>query len=123
MRGLILTAFIVIPVQVVLINPTRPTKEGGEGVKKIIFEKALGKWGLNAQLDMLQEECGELIASVGRYKRRRESSFTQMMEELADVEIMIAQIKQACIYGVQKFEYNGIKSKKMKRLTRLIASP
>ena len=48
-------------------------------------------YGLNSQLDILQEECAELVQAVSKY--RRGGSFALILEEIADVEIMLEQIR------------------------------
>lgn len=46
-------------------------------------------YGLESQLDMLQEECAELIQAASKYRR---NSSADIMEEIADVYIMLDQI-------------------------------
>ena len=48
-------------------------------------------YGKESQLDILQEECAELVQAISKY--RRGGSFQLTLEEIADVEIMIEQIK------------------------------
>lgn len=48
-------------------------------------------YGKESQLDILQEECAELVQAISKY--RRGGSFKLTLEEIADVEIMIEQIK------------------------------
>ena len=48
-------------------------------------------YGIINQLNILQEECGELIQAASKYLRRKETD--GLVDEIADVEIMIAQIK------------------------------
>lgn len=57
-------------------------------------------YGLDEQLNMLQEECAELIQAVSKYKRTREYpdfdgyyGFSNLCEEMADVSIMLDQIQ------------------------------
>lgn len=56
-----------------------------------LYKEAIEKWGEEAQVNMLNEECGELIAAVAQFKRGRTSRH-DVMTELADVFIMIEQI-------------------------------
>ena len=49
-------------------------------------------YGLESQLRQLQEECAELIVAVSK-SFKAEKTMTNLFEEIADVEIMIAQIK------------------------------
>ena len=85
-------------------------------MKTELKEAALIKWGMNAQLDMLNEECLECALAVNNYKRRKKDSFTKLLEEMADVEIMLEQIKHILCIGGDKFEFRTQKAKKIKRL-------
>lgn len=48
-------------------------------------------YGIVNQMNMLQEECGELIQAASKYLRRKEVD--GLIDEIADVEIMVAQVK------------------------------
>ena len=65
----------------------------GKEVKKKMIDERLKQiadhYGLDEQLNMLQEECAELIQAVNKYKRTRT---TAIVEEMADVYIMLYQI-------------------------------
>lgn len=63
--------------------------------QKQIEKEAVETYGTDAQLRMLQEECGELIVAVGHYLRGRNDSLANLCEELADVRIMVEQIEIA----------------------------
>lgn len=63
--------------------------------QKQIEKEAVETYGMDAQLRMLQEECGELIVAVGHYLRGRNGSLANLCEELADVRIMVEQIEIA----------------------------
>ena len=75
--------------------------------KEILF-KAIEKYGIRPQEDMFIEESAELIKAILKYRREEEKILkdisedysTEMMlllddivEEIADVEITIAQLK------------------------------
>lgn len=47
-------------------------------------------YGLESQLNILQEELAELIQAVSKYRRGDPS---HIIEEIADVEIMLDQVK------------------------------
>lgn len=47
-------------------------------------------YGLDSQLNILQEELSELIQAVSKYRRGDQS---HILEEIADVEIMLDQVK------------------------------
>lgn len=62
-----------------------------------LYKEAIEKWGEEAQVNMLNEECGELIAAVAQFKRGR-TSHHDVMTELADVFIMVEQIASMMNY-------------------------
>lgn len=55
------------------------------------IKKIADHYGKESQLDILQEECAELVQAVSKY--RRGGSYHLIMEEMADVKIMIEQIE------------------------------
>lgn len=77
----------------------------------LIYAEAVNKWGHNLQFDMLIEECAELISAMNRLKRGR-SDLLPLLEEIADVEIMLGQMR--CIFDPELIE-----TVKRKKLTRL----
>ena len=74
-----------------------------------LYEKAIEKWGTDAQVIMALEECGELIVAITQGARGRDVS---IIEEIADVQIMMEQL--AILYGEEQVEY--VKNQKLKRL-------
>lgn len=60
-------------------------------------------YGVRANIDQLQEECGELIAACNKYKRilgfgyltscSKKKAFENLIEEMADVENCLIAIK------------------------------
>ena len=69
-------------------------------------------YGTESQLNILQEECAELIQAVSKY--RRGESIDLLAEEIADVEIMIAQIKYLLCLNTLADIYVGKKIKRQK---------
>jgi phosphoribosyl-ATP pyrophosphohydrolase len=58
------------------------------------YVMAINKWGNVAQLEMLQEEATELALATRKHIRKNsESSLSDLVDEIADTEIMIGQIK------------------------------
>jgi NTP pyrophosphatase (non-canonical NTP hydrolase) len=55
-----------------------------------IYKEALAAWGAEAQLNQLTEELAELIVATRHSLRGR---IHNMPEEIADVEIMLAQAR------------------------------
>ncbi len=73
--------------------------------QQAVIEQAADTYGRLPQMDMAMEECAELIQAVAKVKRRPGSiTFNNLYEEMADVEIMIAQLKYlfACDAEVEK---------------------
>lgn len=60
-----------------------------------IYKTAIEKFGVQAQSDMLIEECSELIQAVLKFRRKPMDADTlsNLHEEFADVKIMMAQIE------------------------------
>ena len=85
-----------------------------KGVKANVTKEAIKKYGARSQLLMLVEECNELAVAVLHFLRGRGSS--SVNEEIADVEIMLEQVKM--ILG--KEESEKIKREKMLRLKERI---
>jgi len=59
--------------------------------EEIILRSAIDHFGDDNQFTLLMEECAELIQAVN--KLRRTGNTTKVIEEIADVELMIAQAK------------------------------
>lgn len=55
------------------------------------YARALAHYGYRAQIDQTIEECAELIVALRHHLRGRASG-SQVIEELADVQIMLAQM-------------------------------
>ena len=61
-------------------------------VKEEILDAVILKWGMEAQIDMLHEEMGELMSAINKHKRgRRHRSYVQ--EEIADCLMMLQQMR------------------------------
>lgn len=56
------------------------------------IKKIADYYGKESQLDILQEECAELVQAVSKYKRGKDDDFSHLLEEMADVTIMIEQV-------------------------------
>jgi NTP pyrophosphatase (non-canonical NTP hydrolase) len=63
------------------------------GVAKRTLERAAATYGRDNQLRALQEECGELIVAVNHLARGRKGAEAKLLGEIADVQIMIAQME------------------------------
>lgn len=87
-----------------------------------LYERALNRFGFKSQLGILQEECAELIVAASKIKRGKQRNFDNFFEELADVEIMIEQIKTffEC-FGHKNTKFDRTKALKLKRLEELLS--
>ena len=86
------------------VRESNPAHYGGFSVSVLasqsaqrLLRNALETWGEGMQMRQLQEECGELVAAVNQYGRGR-ICVEDLAEEIADVEIMCAQIGM-CLGG------------------------
>lgn len=59
-----------------------------------LLHEAINKWGVQAQIDMVIEECLELALALQKLKRKRgdtEEKHLAVIDEIADVRIIIEQ--------------------------------
>lgn len=85
--------------------------------------KVAGFYGYEAQSNQLVEECAELIQAVNKYRRARGlgqatpvelmAAKDNLIEEIADVEVMLDQIKY--LLKVHELDIQAVKDKKMSR--------
>ena len=79
-----------------------------------VWEQALTRWGRNPQINMVIEECSELIKAIMKYKREKtQETLESIIEEAADVQIMLFQL--AYILGIEK-EINAKFHEKVEKL-------
>lgn len=78
--------------------------------KEQLYEKALVAWGKTFEMDMLVKECAELIQAIQKFKRY--PVVENVVEELADVEIMYEQMR--LIFN--PVEIDKVKEQKLKQL-------
>lgn len=78
-----------------------------------IYEKAINTCGENAQLDMVIEEMSELIKEICK-KKRGKDNHDAITEEIADVEIMLEQLKIIC--DIDNVDLDNAKKYKIDRL-------
>jgi hypothetical protein len=60
--------------------------------KKELMAEAVKQWGQDSQLDMVIEECSELIKAICKYKRGSDTGIHDILEERVDVGLMLEQI-------------------------------
>ena len=84
-----------------------------------VYEAALEKWGVEAQLFMLFEEIGELQQAIS--KHHREGSLdtkNRIIEEVADVEIMLEQLRLVAHIPIGEVE--AVKAEKIGKLRKIL---
>ncbi|MBE6444229.1 MAG: hypothetical protein E7020_06175 [Alphaproteobacteria bacterium] len=59
-----------------------------------VLKRALKTWGEQAQMMMVVEEMSELMKEILKNICRHKDNIDQIIEETADVEIMLAQLKE-----------------------------
>jgi hypothetical protein len=86
-----------------------------------LFDLCLKKWGIVSQIYMLAEESAELSLAamhLNRNLKEKAKSFLALAEEIADTEIMIAEIRHFFPY-LEK-EIAAAKYDKRRRLEKLL---
>ena len=66
-------------------------------IDETILQQAIDTWGINAQCEMIEEECMELALALQKFKRTRgnkEDKYANIIDEIADVTIMILQAQR-----------------------------
>lgn len=84
-----------------------------------LYKTAINKWGAESQINMLVEECAELIVGINKYRR---TGSDNLLEEIADVEIMLEQARM--ILGEENSKIVDIHKKdKLNRLADKLSIP
>lgn len=60
-----------------------------------VIQKAIDTYGKDAQLWMVIEEMSELSKEICKFKRGKDN-FLEIADEMADVYIMLEQLKKLC---------------------------
>jgi NTP pyrophosphatase (non-canonical NTP hydrolase) len=81
-----------------------------------LMQLVLEKWGTESQMDMVIEECAELIDAIQKWRRRRVDS-VKVLEEAVDVELCLGQLK-LMLDSPQLFQ--NIRKEKLERLEKLL---
>lgn len=77
------------------------------------------KYGKESQLRQLQEECAELIVACSKILRMSDKSINNLIEEIADVRVMIEQIEY--LYGIKSLVKDEMIYKVERQLERIKA--
>ena len=84
--------------------------------KEKIYQMAISKWGKELQIIMGIEEMAELTKELVKSLRGKDNR-ENIIEEIADVEIMIGQLKRLFVVGN---DLTTIRRKKMLRLEKML---
>ncbi len=98
------------------------------------FYMALEKWGYKIQMLVAIEECAELQKALVKFRRKHPQAVfvgseqldgaAEILEEIADVEIMLNQLKEVIVFGSKdkttKEWYSEILKKKFARFAKLV---
>lgn len=91
--------------------------------ERAVLKAAIDKYGNDSQLAVAQEECAELIQAISKLNRAGSSdhpgrtakaALNHLMEETADVQIMLDQIR--IMYPSKA--YDTIRAQKIARLQK-----
>lgn len=87
--------------------------------EEVIYREVLKFFGTDNQLQQAVEELNELAAAIMKFRRKRESAaddLANVLEEMADVDIMLNQLK--LIFKGEMQEYYEQKQYKLNRLQK-----
>ena len=82
-------------------------------MKETLYQRALRVWGKDPQMLQVIEEMSELIKEILKNVNRKKDNISEIVEETADVEIMLEQLK--CCYDI-KNEVEAYKAEKLKKI-------
>jgi|GEM_PF-1170886 len=84
-----------------------------------IYQQAVDKWGAQAQMEMANEEATEFALAVRKQLRKNnDQSFANLVEEFADIEIMLEQVELMHSHLGFRDMINAQKEYKIKRLKK-----
>ena len=86
--------------------------------RKTTYEEALSKWGIEAQILMAVEEMSELIKEICKLYRGK-NDMDAMADEIADVTIMLEQLR--LIYDLDNLVCEHMDAKILRLQSRLVA--
>lgn len=80
-----------------------------------IYHRALKTWGKNPQMLQVIEEMSELTKEILKNVNRGKDNISEIIEETADVEIMLEQLK--CCYNIKQ-EVEDYKKQKLLKIAK-----
>lgn len=81
-----------------------------------IYKQAITVYGETKQMDMMIEEMSELTQAICKYKRKGDVAVPNLMEEIADVWVMLNQM----LYMFNRQEVLKIKNEKLNKLKNML---
>lgn len=85
-----------------------------EPTEEDVLKTAIATYGNEAQLCVAMEECAELIQAISKYKRYGSKAQEQLAEEIADILIVVEEVKLIC--GIKDEQLKFYHDKKIARL-------
>ena len=80
-----------------------------------IYKRALKTWGKEPQMLQVIEEMSELTKEILKNINRKKDNIAELIEETADVEIMLEQLK--CCYDIKE-EVENYKAQKLLKIEK-----
>ena len=79
------------------------------------YERALKTWGKEPQMLQVIEEMSELTKEILKNINRHKDNISELIEETADVEIMLEQLKYCYNIHQQVADYKAQKLQKIEK--------
>lgn len=91
---------------------------------KELFSRCLERWKFEPQLDMVVEECAELIKAINKWRRGKLTG-VEVIREMVDVQLMIDQMRyfseqDGNRFGVMTTSYKFWRKEKINRLKKML---
>ena len=79
-----------------------------------VYQRAIAKWGEDAQMKMVLEEMSELQKEICKFWRGKDNR-DAIADEVADVEIMLGQLKVMLDIGKDVSDHKRMKLLRLQR--------
>ena len=86
------------------------------GERRELYKQCAAKWGSASQIMQAAEEAAELSVALHHFSRG--APIEEVVDEIADVEIMIEQLKQT--HGIDSLYLSQLKEQKLERVKKLL---
>jgi hypothetical protein len=68
-----------------------------------LYQRSIEMWGIDAQLNMVTQELGELVVAIQRWKRKPcETTVIDIAYVVADVELALGQLQYMMDRGIER---------------------